>query len=372
MFPHHEKLAPYWRLVALVPVIIVAFVSTIGTSGNGSDGGGGFPFHADWGIGDVTTLDEYTYTIADLTAGNPLTLTISDGQSIFQIQVTLGNSLTGSFNTISEDYTLDSASSFTVDTDLGDPLLGVFAVNVIATIDLETHSIPVAGQWQVLFPPDAPSEVTTVTFWGDLFTSGVELSLNGAQPILFFKDDFAALFNDTLAPAWQRRAAWSARIVEFFIEQADEVTKTLEFISNGSLPIRNPLSLICMTFPGTPPAGVLNPGNYDFTWLGSGTIKSGDSFNWNFADCWFDDVDDDDELVTGNIDLVNYTEVVDANNRLIRIGYETVGQVPGGLSYNSLTIAETQENPPRTFSIDPWHTMTVTGGFSIVFAEPTP
>lgn len=349
---------------------IFLFTSIILTSCGGGSGGG-FPFHANWGAGNVTTLDEYTYTIADPTAGNLLTMTTGDGQSTFQIQVTLGNSLTGSFNTISEDYTLDSASSFTVNTDLGDPLLGVFAVNVTATIDLETHSVPVAGQWQVLFPANNPTEVTTVTFFGNLFTSGVELSLNGGPPILFFKDDFADLFNDNLAPAWQRRAAWSARIVEFFIEQADEVTKTLEFIS-GSLQVANPLSLTCMTFPGTPPAGVLNPGSSNFTWLGTGQIMSGDNFDWSFSDCWFDDIDDDDELVAGNIDLVNYNEVVDANNRLIRIGYETVGQVPGGLSYNNLTIAEIQENPPRTFIIDPWHTMNVTGGFSIVFAEPTP
>jgi hypothetical protein len=85
-----------------------------------------------------------------------------------------------------------------------------------------------------------------------------------------------------------------------------------------------------------------------------------------------DDFDDDDELVNGGIDLVGYNEVIDANNRLIRIGFETVGQVPGGVIYNNLTIAETEQSPPGTFIIDPWDTITVTGGFSIVFSEPTP
>lgn len=367
MLRDYKKLAPYWRLVTLLPVMIAAFLSTIGTGGSGDDGTTRFPFQANWGAGDVITLNEYTYTIADRTAGNLLTLTTGDGQSTFQIQVTLGNSLTGSFNTISEDYTLDSASRITVNTDLGDPLLGEFAVDVVVAIFLETHSDPVAGQWQVLFPATNPTETTTVTF----YRTAVGLSLNGDPEVKFFKENFAALFNDNSAPEWQRRAAWSTRIVEFFIEQADEVTKTLEFIS-GSLQLRNPLSVICMTLPGTPPAGVLNPGSFDFTWLGSGQITSGDNFNWSFSDCWFNDFDDDDELVTGNIDLVNYNKVVDANNRLIRVGYETVGPVPGGLSYNNLTIAEIQENPPTIFIIDPWYTVTVTGGFSIVFAEPTP
>ena len=359
----HYKSCGLLGCLLLLPAII-----GVGCSGSGDGGIAPIP---DPGPGPVTVLDVYEYTIADLTGvATPLSVSFSEGAAAFQVQLILGNSLRGTVNTVTDAFTLDSSSSFTVNSDLGDPLLGTFDVNVTVTLDLPADSVPAAGEWQVVFPPVNPSETITVTVVTG-FLEGAELSLNGGAQLFFTWEELEDLLGDAAAPDWQQRAALSALVAEFMLGQADEVIEILALIDDP-LEINNPLIVMCDAFPGTPPPGVLNQGMFELTWLGSGEIMPGDSFDWNFTDCWFTDPGDNDELINGGVDLLGYNEVVDASNTLTRIGFETVGQILGGVIYDNLTVAETEESSPGIFTIVPSGTITIIGGFSIVFAEPAP
>jgi len=138
-----------------------------------------------------------------------------------------------------------------------------------------------------------------------------------------------------------------------------------------SMPDTSPVTVMCEAFPGAPPAGVLNQGMCELTWLGSGDIKPGDSFHWNFTDCWVTDGPDSGQLANGAIDFSGYTRVVDSNNRLVRLGFEPFDQQPGGVVYEGLTITETVEVEAGMFELDASTRVVLDGGLAIVFFEPT-
>jgi len=308
---------------------------------------------------EVIILPTYGYQISATPAAGPLTVTFPGDGGMFGISVDFGNTLNGDVNINVDvdnqvsiiDFTVQSLSSLAVDTNVGLPFLGAFDIEVIEDMQFDVGSPPTTGVLQI------STATETVTL--QAFIDGVELRLEGGMPVQYTWEELDSLFDDELLPEWQRRAAFGAAVLEFVIDQTLSVTEVFNFIDD-QLATVNPLIAACDAFTGSPPAGVIPQGESTFTWMGSGpTPMGGDDFRWLFTDCWIDDVSNfDDTLLNGSIDLRDYIEIIDAQSRLIGTGFDEV-------IYNDFEIADTTENPPGTFTIDPSNRITINGGFDL-------
>lgn len=81
-----------------------------------------------------------------------------------------------------------------------------------------------------------------------------------------------------------------------------------------------------------------------------------------------DPISDTNELLDGGIDLLGYTEVINDDDQITRIGFEPLGSDPGGVISDDLLVRETAEDLPGTLSID--SEVTLSGGFAVVFFAP--
>lgn len=333
-------------------------------AGCGGDGGSDGALVMD--DDDVVILPTYGYQISALPGVGPLTVSIPDEGGLRIISLNFGNTLNGEINVSVDlnnnatpiDYSLQTPSTMTVDTDVGAPFLGAFDIEVTEDLQFLVGDPPTSGMIEVV--------TATETVVLQPFDGGLLLRFNGAAPVTLTWDELENFLDDDLAIDWQRRAALAAEVLEFVFLQFFSVTETLNFIDDQLVTL-SPLEVPCDAFTGSPPEGVLAQGQSTFTWLGSGSIPiGGDDFLWSFTDCWLDDVGDAaDQLINGSIDLNNYIEVIDAQFRLIGTGFDEV-------IFNNLTIASTEENPLGVFNIVPNDTITISGGFDLALIGFTP
>jgi len=326
-------------------------------AGCGGDGGSDGALVMD--DDDVVILPTYGYQISALPGVGPLTVSIPDEGGLRIISLNFGNTLNGEINVSVDlnnnatpiDYSLQTPSTMTVDTDVGAPFLGAFDIEVTEDLQFLVGDPPTSGMIEVV--------TATETVVLQPFDGGLLLRFNGAAPVTLTWDELENFLDDDLAIDWQRRAALAAEVLEFVFLQFFSVTETLNFIDDQLVTL-SPLEVPCDAFTGSPPEGVLAQGQSTFTWLGSGSIPiGGDDFLWSFTHCWLDDVGDAaDQLINGSIDLNNYIEVIDAQFRLIGTGFDEV-------IFNNLTIASTEENPMGVFNIVPNDTITISGGFDL-------
>lgn len=345
-----------WRLLILVPIAMLVVLSINACSSSSNNGG------LD-DVDDITILPTYGYQISASPVAGPLTVSLPSEGGMQTIALDFGNTLNGEVNVSVDinnfatvtDYSLRSLSTISVDSDVGVPFLGAFTIEVTEDMQLLVGDPPSSGALNVV--------TATETITLQAFANGVEIRLDGGLPITLTWDELADILGDLQMLDWHRRAALAAEILEFTFVQVLSITETLNLIDDPLATI-NPLVESCDAFTGSPPANVLAQGETRFTWLGSGSFpQGGDDFQWAFTDCWFDDANDtEDQLLNGSIALNNYIEIVDGQSNLIGTGYDEV-------IYNNLTIAETEENPPGVFSIDPSNTFTVTGGFDLAFVS---
>jgi len=355
-------LRAFWY-ICMAGVFALGLMTIISTGGGGGDdvgsGGGGTP----------TLLDVYDYFIDTDLAGEYLTISLTDPPDTFTISVkTLGRWLAGTFNRVTGAYTLESGAErgASIDSDVGDTLLGSFNITVIASLQIPPDNFPTAGSFEVEYGTD--STIVTVV---DVPADGVTLSLNGGPAQHFTWAAFEDLFGSA-ADDWQQRASLSFLLLEFMFEQLDFVVETLGFIGDHEDELQQNITVTenCDAFPqGAAPQGFLEQGTHALTWQdssGNGEVGGGDNFTWTFTDCWDNDPNDDfDDLINGTVNLGSYTEVVDGNNRVTRVGFES----PEGVVFTNLVISEVEEGPPGTFTIDPNDDVTVNNGFTIVFTE---
>lgn len=333
-------------------------------AGCGGDGGSDSALVTD--NDDVVILPTYGYQISALPGVGPLTVSIPDEGGLRTISLNFGNTLNGEINVSVDlnnnatpiDYSLQTLSTMTVDTDVGAPFLGAFDIEVTEDLQFLVGDPPTSGMIEVV--------TATETVVLQPFDGGLLLRFNGAAPVTLTWDELENFLDDDLAFDWQRRAALAAEVLEFVFLQFFSVTETLNFIDDQLVTL-SPLEVPCDAFTGSPPEGVLAQGQSTFTWLGSGSIPiGGDDFRWSFMDCWIDDVGDTaDQLINGSIDLNNYIEIIDAQFRLIGSGFDEV-------IFNNLTIASTEENPIGVFTIVPNDTITISGGFDLALIGFTP
>lgn len=330
--------------------------SLIAACSGGSDGG----FTSSARVEKII-LPTYGYRIGATEEGGPLTISVLSDAGLITVAVDFGNTLNGEVNVAVDssndlsivDFSIDRFSAVSVDSDLGLPFLGTFDIGVI----LGTFSVPGAAPTAGRLEITAPFETVSLEF----VAGGVELRFGGAAPIYFAREDLENLIENDAAPGWQRRAALAVGILEFSLAQAFAVTEALNLIDEQLAGV-NPLVAACDAFGGPPPAGVLAQGESTFTWMGSGSVPAdGDSFQWAFTDCWYDDPTHPlDRLVNGSIDLLGYVEIIDAEFRLVGSGFDEV-------NFDNLVVAATEENPSGVFSIDSGNTITVNGSFDLAF-----
>lgn len=341
-----------------------------GGGGGGDDGG--------LDDGEVVTLSSYAYSISALPGGvNPFTVTIGDAI----VGVDPGNTITGTVDlgtaanvgftdddsTLLTSRTVAAGSTFSVNSDLGTvPVLGAFDVTVVNELSFFFEDPPTSGELEVVTSTPGPENIHITVVSG-----GVELSLNSQTPVPLSWSQFDDLIDST-APDWQKRAALAMQALEFVYLRSFDIVKVLDLIDD-SLPSNNPKTITCDAFTGVAPVGVSNPGMAVLTWLGSGDLQPGDDFDLQLTDCWLDEsFKNRDELLNGTIHLTGYTEVIDDNNRITRIGFEPFLSSPGGVIFDNYEIQGLVEiNPPSgDYSLDSGDAPILNGGFSVVFFEP--
>lgn len=174
--------------------------------------------------------------------------------------------------------------------------------------------------------------------------------------------------NPGISDAALASLAWEA--IAFTVDQALTALEVFPLIVDDVFAaLGNPFSESCEMYSGMWAGGPVNPGNFTFGWLddtGNGRTGPGDSFSQTFNDCWFGDLTDG-TLLNGSIDYVGYTQDIDQNGLLTRIGFETAapgsGKI-GGVAFNSLVLTETIEDN-NTIATEP--PITLTGRYLIVF-----
>ena len=177
----------------------------------------------------------------------------------------------------------------------------------------------------------------------------------------------AAILGNGAAPDWQHRAALTIQALEYLYLHAFDMISALNHIDD-TLPANNPDTIECEEFPGIPPASVTQ-GMSVLTWLGSGDLKPGDSFRWQFSGCWLHDTfSDRDEYLDGGIDLLGYTEVID-NNTITRIGFEPFQSGDGGVVFDNFVIQGLIQFQPGDYAFDISSPVTLNGGFVLVFFQ---
>lgn len=320
---------------------------------------------------DVIILATYGYQVSATPTGAPLTVNVPDEGGMLGISLDFGNTLNGDVNVEVDvnnnisilDYTLQTLSSVTVDSDVGDiPFLGAFVVEVTEDIlfGFPQPRPPDSGVFQVI----TPNETVNVQVIPGVFST-VQIRLDGGAPVSLTWDQLNGLLDDDLAVPWQRRAALATEALELVLIQVFTITDTFNVIDDGLLTV-NPAVVPCDAITGSPPPNVINQGETALTWLGPGSVPmGGDDFRWDFTDCWFDDTGSGlDTLLNGSIDLIDYVEIIDGQSRLIGSGFNEV-------IYNNLEIAGTVESPPGTFTINPLDIITVNGSFDLAFVGIT-
>ena len=349
-----------WRVLWLIPVAVVAALSIVATGGGGGGGGDG----PDDVEAPLVILPNYNFFLANLNNGSLLTADVGGEFTVtididgllagnLDLDVGAGNSVTFLSYLLRDSNRID----VTVASPEGSPLDGTFTVLFTADIDGTVGDPPTSGSFSVVTP------IATVTV--TILANGVQIALNGGEPIDYTWDEFTALLDDELAEPWQQQASLAGGAIEFIVEQFFNVAGVLGDLELVTL--NNPFVDTCDMFTGSPPQGVLAQGEVTVTWLGSGELSNGDDFTWDFNNCWSLD---DEELLDGTVNLQDYTEAVDFDTGvLFNIGFGSLGAgAPGGVIFD-LTFSETVE-ADGVWSIPANGVMALSGGFILNIQQP--
>lgn len=359
-----------WRALWLIPVSVFAVLTIVATGGGGGgdDGGGSID---DVDPGPVNLLPSYNFFLANVSDDNLLTVQRPGGAIgvAFTVSIDidglLANTVDISVNASNEvtflSYVARATSRFDLIVTSGavNPLEGTISVTLTEDLVFDAFGgPPTSGAFNVRIPTDAIN-VTVVT-------GGVQLSLNGGEPVSYTWDEFENLFDDDSQEVWLRRASLAGDAIGFLYEYFFNVADILDELEVVTL--SNPLVESCDMFTGSPPDGVLAQGELTVTWTGTGELSDGDDFSWEFNQCWLDEPNSNiDDLLDGTVFLENYTETVDFDtNTLFEIGFGGLSGQPGGVIFD-LTVSETIEDN-GVFVIN--DSANIFGGFAMIIQAP--
>lgn len=347
------------------------------------------------GDGDVVSLpgtvpDQLNYKIRQGT-GAQLILTQNPTATVSS---TL---LTGTFNRITQAFTLNvqpAAAMVVTDNTFVDTLNTELSNHIGEVVDFSNYSLhvtsavawvgdddPTSGEIDIRDDPDPVRKITVrvITDAGGQGTPGVEITLvpanSSTQSVQYTWAELDGLLENQSAEAYAKIAAIAYSMLRFMYEQGELVILALEFLDENDLLLEQSASIIedCDTYPPLLPPDqvVANPGDSLISWTDAsfdGELGPGDNFLLNFTQCWDDDETDDiDRLFHGSVNFVNYTEA-QSGGVITRIGFEP-SNGPGGIDFTGLQITETETTQTNVvLAID--ETITLTGGFSMVFTSP--
>lgn len=193
-------------------------------------------------------------------------------------------------------------------------------------------------------------------------------------------DDFEDLIDAPGSTDVEVKASLAWEAIEFTVEQALNSLEVFPFIIDDVFGGGNAIFANCDIYSGNwlgpAPEPGANPGGFLFSWFddsANGRVGTDDSFRQDFDDCWLGD-STDGALLEGIIDYVGYTQVIDQNGLLTRIGFETAasgsGKI-GGVTFgdefgnNPLVITETSEAMNGDITTE--NPIILTGRYLIVF-----
>ena len=344
---------PCCTVLLLVGLLLVGALLAVGCGGGGDVVDDGEPI----------PLSEYRFAVIGQDGG--LIVSFDEGILGLDPDPARGPGITGRYTVATETVRVSAGSFFEI-LDTMDAIFGNLDVSVIEDIVFPADGEPTAGRWEVTDGEDV-IVVRAVTA-----PAGVQVSLNGgAETYVDWDTFFDALGGGASLPEHVVVGSLGIGALRAVLELMGVVIESFDRI-DVDLQATNPLTVGGSGFaPGhTVPADiVLDPGRFDFYWIdgfANGEVGPGDSFSWVFFDYWLDDpFTAPNPWYQGRIELWGYTEVLDANDRLVRIGFEPFGGL-GGVSFEDLQLGEVwfEDGEGRLETNTTWN-----GTVTIVFFE---
>ena len=254
-----------------------------------------------------------------------------------------------------------------------DPSFNDYQLRVISAATWTGNGDPTSGEFEIL----SSSSPDTINVKVNNTIPGVDVTYtpNGIEPTSIpltwpaFDDAFD---NPVENQEFAAVASFATSLLRFVYEQGELVVQTLEFIGENSdlMEATGTVAEDCDMFPVNSPPDIMvaNPGSFTVGWNDEDndtSISSGDRVDLEFFECWVNEESDPvARLYNRGITFNNYIEV-QSGNVITRVGFES----PGGMVFNFLEITETEDNGINTV-ISSANTITVSGGFSMVFTAP--
>ncbi len=345
-------------------------VSCGGGGGGGSNDGGG---DGGTGEGGNQTLAAYDFVLS-LLADKPLEIGSRLGSETVTARLeTLAGPLTGTYDMDTEAITLNGGPLLRVTTDIWPGNEGILSINVNAPIvfsGTDDHA-----QAEIGIAVGVTPNITFIT----ITSSAGNVNLRqGDTSVNLTWDQFENLLG-TGAPTWQQQAALAYFTVDFIFSQIDFTISTISLIEKNDSILQKDKTMITKgdTFPGSPPAGHAAQGTHLLEWIdsGDGDLGPSDSFAVTFSDFWTNETDDDiSTIFQGKVSFIGFLEDMDESRDVVTaIGFVPNPGEAGGVFFDEgFTLYEVEENPSGIFTIDDAATITIKGGYSIMFVESEP
>jgi hypothetical protein len=369
-----------FKPILFLAVAMAGIISLIGSGGGGGDDVSG-------GGGTYSLLPAYAFRISGVDepldawpTGVSVTLDENDSTHYLRIDP---QSLEGSFSCdpvteVCELASIDTTTHVYVgDESTPETLFGDFSINILTQLVFDTTTdAPISGSVQLAQEGGLGFITIDVTLCSG--TPGVEIVDDGVLLGCYTWQQFDELM-DTSAVAAEQASAMAYGVLEFLLELANITALNSFDLMEYDLENLGNVTLSCDSFSSaglSPPSPIAawDQGEVIFHFIDENadlTMGPGDSFGYIFNFCWENDPTDNiDDLFSGIIELISFTESVNASDLLIRIGYEgTTSGKTGGVFFDNFVWYETEPDatPPTTSFVSQ---MTLNGGMSVVFFEP--
>ncbi len=353
----------YPTLLLLAGIYALGIIGIVGSGGSGGDDEDD----------EIVIQALYSFTIGGPLADDPVnnsTIGIDqEGAFTLILEPTLlGTVICDQTSEVCELQTVDTGSSMLID----DPTDALFtgnidvSVNVFWLYDPGTDRFVSGG---VLVGRTGLGDISALVANCSGFPGVDVQGTSDGTDGCYTWDNFEALLDEAaVTDAVLTAFAWES--IAFTVDQALTALEVFPLIVDDLFGGGNALFANCEIYSGNWPAPApANPGGFLFTWfddLADGQVGAGDSFRQDFDDCWLGD-STGGTLLQGSIDYVGYTEVIDQNGLLTRIGFESAvpgsGKI-GGVALDSLAITITEQVGNDIVTEPP---ITLTGRYAIVF-----
>ena len=258
-----------------------------------------------------------------------------------------------------------------------DPSFNDYQLRVISAATWSGDGDPTSGEFDIV----SANELDRINVKVNNAIPGVDVTYlpNGVEPTsipLTWQEFDDAFDNPQVDEEFAAVASFATTLLRLVYEQGELVVQTLEFIGENSdlMEAIGTVGEDCDMFPVNRPPDIIvdNPGSFTVGWNDEDndtSISSGDRVDLAFFDCWVNEESDPvARLYNRGITFNNYTEV-QSGNVITRVGFESPGGIVAGMVFDFLEITETEDDGINTV-ISSDNTITVSGGFSMVFTAP--